>query len=188
MWPASLCINNSSRGQAAQTTDKKKAMKKVLLLLAVIIMSASSAFAQRMALGVNIGAAPVIEDNSSVTNFILGAKFQYKATSLIRLEAAADFGFRDKGFSTFNLMGNVHFMIPCARNVYIYPLAGIGYGNIKFRWDDDDSESWDKFAFNVGIGAEYEVTSNFAANFEFKYQYMQDYGRLPILVGLTYKF
>lgn len=90
MWPASLCIRNSSRGQAAQTTDKKKAMKKVLLLLAVIIMSASSAFAQRMALGVNIGAAPVIEDNSSVTNFILGAKFQYKATSLIRLEAAAD--------------------------------------------------------------------------------------------------
>lgn len=79
-------------------------------------------------------------------------------------------------------------MIPCARNFYIYPLAGIGYGNIKFRWDDDDSESWDKFAFNVGIGAEYEVTSNFAANFEFKYQYMQDYGRLPILVGLTYKF
>lgn len=163
-------------------------MKKILLLMAVILISASSAFAQRTALGINIGAAPVIEDNVSITNFILGAKFQYKATSMIRLEAAADFGLRDKGFSTFNIMGNAHFMIPCADRFYIYPLAGIGYGNIKFRFDDNHSESWDKFAFNVGIGAEYGITSTLAANFEFKYQYMQDYGRLPILVGLSYKF
>lgn len=45
--------------------------------------------------------APVIEDGYSVTNLILGAKFQYKATSLIRLEAAADFGLRDKGYRLF---------------------------------------------------------------------------------------
>ena len=59
---------------------------------------------------------------------------------------------------------------------------------MKLRWDNDHSESWDKFAFNVGIGAEYEIARNLAADFEFKYQYMQDYGRLPILVGLSYKF
>ncbi len=156
--------------------------------MAVVFMCAISAFAQRAALGINFGAAPVIEDGYSVTNLILGAKFQYKATSLIRLEAAADFGLRDKGYSSFNMMGNVHFMIPCARNFYLYPLAGIGYGNVKLRWDNDHSESWDKFAFNVGIGAEYEIARNLAADFEFKYQYMQDYGRLPILVGLSYKF
>lgn len=156
--------------------------------MAVVLMTASSAFSQRMGLGVNIGAAPVIEGKGSPTNFILGAKFQYLATNLIRLEADADFGFRDKGFSSFNLMGNVHFMIPCANNFYMYPLAGLGYGNIKLRWDDNHSESWDKFAFNVGIGAEYMVARNFGVNFEFKYQYMQDYSRLPILVGLTYKF
>lgn len=156
--------------------------------MAVILISASSAFAQRMGLGINLGAAPVIEDGISVTNFMLGAKFQYNATSLIRLEAAADFGFRDKGYSTFNIMGNVHFLIPCATNFNLYPLAGIGYGNIKYRWDNSHSESWDKFALNIGIGAEYEISSNVAANFEFKYQYMQDYQRLPILVGLTYKF
>lgn len=148
-------------------------------------MSVSSAFAQKMALGINLGPAPVIEDNYHPTNFILGAKFQYKITPLVRLEAAADFGFRDKGASTFNMMGNVHFMIPCADNFYVYPLVGLGYGNVKYK---NYSDSQDKFAFNVGIGAEYEFSSNFAANFEFKYQYMKDYNRLPILVGVAYKF
>lgn len=156
--------------------------------MAVVVMSVSSAFAQKMALGINLGAAPVIEDHYHPTNFILGAKFQYKVTPLVRLEAAADFGFRDKGASTFNMMGNVHFMIPCANNFYIYPLAGLGYGNVKYRWDDKYSDSQDKFAFNIGIGAEYELSSNVAANFEFKYQYMKDFNRLPILVGLSYKF
>lgn len=156
--------------------------------MAVILMSASSAFAQRMGLGINLGAAPVIEGSGSPTNFILGAKFQYKATSIIRLEADADFGFRDKNVSTFNIMGNVHFMIPVADKFYMYPLAGLGYGNVKYKLNELGSVSQDKFAFNIGIGAEYEIASNFAADFEFKYQYMQDYNRLPILVGLTYKF
>ena len=51
-------------------------MKKILLLMAVVFMCATSAFAQRAALGINFGAAPVIEDGYSVTNLILGAKFQ----------------------------------------------------------------------------------------------------------------
>ena len=179
---------NANSGKRHKQQIKIKTMKKILLLMAVVLMSASSAFAQRMGLGVNLGAAPVIEGSGSPTNFILGAKFQYMATNIIRLEAAADFGFRDKAASTFNAMANIHFMIPCARNFYMYPLAGLGYGNVKYRIDDRFSDSQDKFAFNIGIGAEYEVARNFAANFEFKYQYMKDYNRLPILVGLVYKF
>ena len=163
-------------------------MKK-LLLPAAALMVGGSAFAATgdMGIGLNIGAAPCIEKHSSVTNFILGAKFQYQPTGLIRLEADADFGFRDKGVSSFTAMANVHFMIPCANSFYLYPLAGLGYGNEKFS-GDDWSYSKDKFAFNIGLGAEYEITSNFAANFEFKYQYMEDFSRLPVLVGLTYKF
>lgn len=164
-------------------------MKRILLSAAVLALGGSAAFAATgdMGIGINLGAAPCIEKHSSVTNFILGAKFQYQATSLIRLQADVDFGFRDKSVSSFTAMANVHFMIPCADRFYLYPLAGLGYGNVKFS-GSDWSYSKDKFAFNIGLGAEYEITSNFAANFEFKYLYMKDFNRLPILAGLTYKF
>lgn len=164
-------------------------MKKLLLSVLFSVAGAAAAFAAPgdMGVGINLGVAPCIEKHSDVTNFILGGKFQYQATSLIRLEADADFGFRDKSISSFTAMANVHFMIPCAPNFYMYPLAGLGYGNEKFS-GDNWSYSKDKFAFNIGLGAEYRFASNWAADFEFKYQYMKDFSRLPILVGVTYKF
>lgn len=165
-------------------------MKKFLLPLALsVVCGAGSAFAEvgDMGVGINLGAAPCIEKHSSITNFILGGKFRYQPISIVRLEADADFGFRDKSVSSFTAMANVHFMIPCADKFYMYPLVGVGYGNEKFS-GSDWSYSKDKFAFNVGIGAEYEFAPNLSADFEFKYQYMQDFSRLPILVGLNYKF
>lgn len=164
-------------------------MKKYLFAAAASLMCVPAAFAGSgdMGVGINLGAAPCIEKGASVTNFIFGLKYQYQATNLIRLQADIDFGFKDNGVSTFNAMANVHFLVPCAKNFYIYPLAGLGYGSVKYDLGFAD-KSEDKFAFNIGIGAEYDITSRWAANFEFKYQYMQDFSRLPILVGLTYKF
>ena len=160
-------------------------MKKLLLSCAALALGSSALFAQNnMGIGINLGAAPVIEGSGSPTNFSIGVKYQYQPIKIIRLEADADFGLKDKGTRTFNAMANVHFMIPVADNFYMYPLAGLGYGYLSW----EGGYSADKFAFNVGIGAEYEITSSFGVNFEFKYQYMADYNRLPILVGATYKF
>lgn len=149
-----------------------------------LAMGVSAAQAGDFGVGINLGAAPVIEGDGSPTNFIIGAKFQWQTPSIVRLEAALDFGLRDKGASTINAMANAHFMIPVANQFYLYPLVGLGYGNVDWEY----GKSYSKFAFNVGIGAEYEIVSNFGVNFEFKYQYMKDYNRLPILVGATYKF
>ncbi|MBD5357579.1 MAG: porin family protein [Bacteroides sp.] len=168
-------------------------MKRLIFTAAASILCATAAMAAPgdMGVGINLGAAPCIEKDANLTNFIVGVKYQYQVTNLIRLQADVDFGFKDKGVSTFNAMANAHFLIPCAKNFTLYPLAGIGYGSVKHSFKIDDhnvTDNADKFAFNIGIGAEYAITSNWAANFEFKYQYMPDFSRLPILVGLTYKF
>ncbi|MDE6299600.1 MAG: porin family protein [Muribaculaceae bacterium] len=164
-------------------------MKKILLSAAVMALGSAAAFAgNNMGIGVNIGAAPVIEGAGSPTNFILGVKYQFQPTDLIRLEADADFGLKNKGTSTFNIMANEHFMIPVANQFSMYPLAGIGYGRLSHDVGGNVNATFDKFAFNIGVGAEYDITKNFGVNFEFKYQYMADYNRLPILVGATYKF
>ena len=50
------------------------------------------------------------------------------------------------------------------------------------------SESVSRFVFNIGVGGEYDITDNIAVNLEIKYQYMKDFNRMPILLGVAYKF
>lgn len=118
---------------------------------------------------------------------MLGGRIQYSATDLIRLAVDLNGGFEDKNWSTFTATANINFMIPVAGSFYLYPLAGLGYGNLHFGYEGI-SENLSRFVFNVGIGGEYEFSRNFAAGLEFKYQYMKDWGRLPVLVNLSYKF
>lgn len=169
-------------------------MKKKLLSMAVALAACTTAFAQHAGqggIGVNIGVAPMIEGEGSPTNFVLGGRLQYSATDLIRLAADFNYGFADKHISTFEASANVHFMIPVANSFYLYPLAGLGYGNVHYGVDTpvgDISENEGRFLFNVGLGAEYEFTSNFAAGLEFKYRYMKDFGTLPVMLNFSYKF
>lgn len=166
-------------------------MKKILLSMAVALVGSGAAFAQhagQAGLGVNIGVVPVIEGEGSPTNFTLGARVQYSATDLIRLNADFNYGFKDNFISTFDATANVNFMVPLSQGFYLYPLAGLGYGNINVDLDEFGSTNLSRFVFNVGLGAEYEFNPNFAAGLEFKYRYMKDYGSLPVMLNFSYKF
>ena len=163
-----------------------------------------------MAVGLNLGVAPCLESGSSLTNFGFGAKFQYNVTNPIRLEADVDYWFKDKGCDIFDVSANAHYLIGISDKFTVYPLVGIGYacvggsfGNdVDFGdfddWADysndtddlevEDSASLNRFLFNVGIGAEYALTDKLSIGAEIKYQYIKDFNRLPISIGVTYKF
>lgn len=160
-------------------------MKKLLLTLGIASLAIAGASAQRgdMAAGINLGVAPCVESGSGICNFGLGAKFQYNITNPIRLEAAFDYWFPDGGLSFVDLIANVHYQFRINNRFDLYPIAGIGWGNMHH---DDWNSS--RFIFNIGVGAEYDITSNLVADFEFKYQYVKDFQRLPIQIGLSYKF
>lgn len=190
-------------------------MKKVIIALCMMLTGAVASFAQegRMAAGINLGVAPVIETGGP-TNFGLGAKFQYNITDPIRVEADLEYWFKAKETSIFDVYANVHYLIPIVDKLKLYPLAGIGYANIHMSTPKieipnmpnipgmpnisdllgeaqdvlDDSANASRFLFNIGIGAEYDLTDNLTANFEFYYQYMKDCNRLPIKLGIAYKF
>lgn len=165
-------------------------MKKIILASAMLALGATGAYAQhagQFGVGVNLGVQPVIEGSGSPTNFLLGGRLQYSVTDLIRLALDLNGGFEDNGFSTFTGTVNADFMVPLANGFYIYPTAGLGVGNVHYSYGgykDDDS----KFVFNIGIGGEYEFNSNWAAGLEFKYQYMKNYGALPVFINVSYKF
>ncbi len=165
-------------------------MKKIILASAMIALGATGAFAQhagQFGVGLNIGVQPVIEGDGSPTNFLLGGRLQYSATDLIRVALDLNGGFKDKYCSTFTATANADFMIPLASGFYLYPTAGLGIGNIHVGVGDY-SENNTRFVFNIGLGGEYEFSQNWAAGLEFKYQYMKDYGALPVFVNVSYKF
>lgn len=165
-------------------------MKKVILASAMLALGAAGAYAQhagQFGVGLNLGVQPVIEGEGSPTNFLLGGRLQYSVTDLIRLALDLNGGLADKHVSTFTGTVNADFMIPVSSGFYIYPTAGLGFGNVHFGYGEYKSDS-SKFVFNVGVGGEYEFSRNWAAGLEFKYQYMKDYGALPVFLNVSYKF
>lgn len=191
------------------------------MCMAFIGLCASAQEKGDMAAGLNIGVAPSLESGASVTNFGIGAKFQYNVTTPIRLEAAFDYGFKNKGVDVMTIGINGHYIFNVGSKFNVYPLIGLGYahlgGGLSVDYDDDamsdlgnligqwggssfedefesdlaqsqGKSSADKFFFNVGVGAEYALNDKLAVGAEIKYQYIKDFNRLPINIGVTYKF
>ena len=187
-------------------------MKKVFVTICVALMGLG-AFAQEkgdMAAGLNLGVAPSLESGVSVTNLGIGAKFQYNVTNPIRVEADLDYWLKNKGLDFFDISVNAHYLFHFSEKLTAYPLVGIGYGrcggggdmkgaldDLKdflgqhggYDYDDEiDGGSASKFLFNVGVGAEYALTPKISVGAELKYQYIKDFSRLPITIGVAYKF
>lgn len=169
--------------------------------MALAVICGSAQQKGDMAVGLNLGVAPSLESGAKVTNFGIGAKFQYNLTNPVRLEAALDYGFKSKGADVMTFGVNAHYLFNVAGRLNVYPIVGLGYahcGGGVFVVGDDlsdflednggSSSSANKFYFNVGAGAEYPITDKLSASLELKYQYIKNFSRLPISIGVTYKF
>lgn len=191
-------------------------MKRVVLSAFIAMATVCSAFAQKgeSAVGINVGVAPCLESGASITNFGVGAKYQYGLTDALRLEGNFNYGFKNKGVDVMELSANMHYLFSLSDRVAIYPLVGVGYGRIggSFNGDEydylrnpdkyldgdnggsnknedgDGSSSVNKLLVNVGAGVEYALSSNLSIGLEVKYQYIKDFNRLPVSLGVTYKF
>lgn len=176
-------------------------MKKYLLTACLAVAGLSS-FAQEkgdMGVGLNLGVAPCLESGASLTNFGIGAKFRYNVSTPVRLEADVDYWFKSKNIDFFDISANVHYLFKVSDKFNVYPLVGIGYASVgaSATIDMDDfygmgsmtvSSSVSRLLVNVGVGAEYALTDHLSLGAEVKFQYMEDFKRLPINIGLTYNF
>ena len=104
---------------------------------------------------------------------------------------------------------NAHYIFNLGEKFNVYPLVGLGYAHLgggvsggdydydysydwsrssNFESEESGSSSASKFFFNVGVGAEYALNDKLSVGAEIKYQYIKDFNRLPINIGVTYKF
>lgn len=161
-------------------------MKKLLLAFALFSGAFSAASAQSAAIGFDLGVAPCVEKGADLTNFEIDAKAQFYVMKDLRLEAKLGYGFKDKDISIFTSAINAHYMIPVVPKFEMYPLAGVGYARPIVHFHHG-SEGFNRFLFNIGLGGQLNITSRLAAQIEFKYQYVKDFQRFPISVGISYK-
>lgn len=156
---------------------------------------------QRVGLNLNYG--------TEIANVGLGAKYQYGLTDAIRLEGGFDYFFKKDGASMWDININAHYLFPFADKFAAYPLVGLTYTNwgldyaVGYDMDSNSSTGnmWgmdeeiasgkvheSRFGVNLGAGIQYDITDNWAANFEIKYQLIGDFGQAVFGIGAAYKF
>lgn len=166
-----------------------KLFRKLVVVTALIGAFGMTSYAEKgdFGVGINLGVAPSVDDDIDVTNFGIGFKAQYNFTTPIRGEFEFTYWCESDHLSAFELVANVHYLFRASRIFTMYPVVGIGYGQPRIEFGDA-KVSYDRFLFNLGLGGEFDVARNWSAGIEVKYQYMKDFSRIPITVGLTYRF
>ncbi len=161
-------------------------MKKFIIAASMIFLGLGSAFAQQGKQAVG-GSLSYGTETESVG---IGAKYQYNITNEIRIEPSMDYFFKNNGLSMFDINANVHYLVPIASNVKIYPLAGFTFTS----WHQDlgigegFGASTSKFGVNLGAGMEFALDRNWSMNFEVKYQLISDLDQAVFNLGVAYSF
>lgn len=77
-----------------------------------------------------------------------------------------------------------HYLLPIKYNLMFYPIAGLNVSGWKF----ENTDSKTRIGLNVGAGFQYDVSFNFIANLEYRYQAITDYSQSLITAGIAYRF
>lgn len=194
-------------------------MKKTLFMFAALVMLATSASAQfsnskssrassddsRGAIGVNV------TYGTEVGSVGFGVKGQYRFIDQFRGEAAFEYFLKKDNVSAWDVNVNLHYLIPVANNLKVYPLAGVTYmrtiydygttvNNVLSDWErlivslgggssSESSTSDGHFGANLGAGIEYDLSDSWKIGFETKYQIIgKGFSQVAFTVGAAYKF
>jgi len=182
---------------------KSIVFKKVAIIIIAVTMSMAVSAQEKgdMAVGGNLA----VGMGDEITNYGIGAKFQYNVLTPLRLEGSFTYflpktwgaeGLAESKLSMWDLSVNAHWLFPVAEKVKVYPLAGVGMlgtkasasANVDGYGSFDASASTSEFGFNVGGGIDFKLTQKLILNAELKYKIGSNWNRFLISAGLAYRF
>lgn len=188
-------------------------MKKLMMLFCVALMSVGAsaqeyyeeeyegAQAGDWAIGLDLG----MGFGDSYVNFGLMPKVQYYVTDAFRPEVSFDYFIQKDNLSVWDINLNLHYLFHMKYGIYIYPILGATFQHTHDidvqKYDENnnplflangkpDTETVNKgrFGLNAGAGMQYDITPNLYCNLEMRYQYVKDFGRGILQVGIGYRF
>ena len=182
-------------------------MKRFLLAFCVAVLSAG-AYAQNyysdyleepeagdwgIGFGLDLGGG-----RKNVKNFgIQVPRLQYYFHPRVRVEGSFHYFFKSTvdefwKATDWNVDLDVHpYVVPMKYGLHVYPIAGLGLWHRKYTVKDDlTPEKGGKFRVgaNIGVGFQYDITENIAANIQYKYFITNDYGHSVFGLGMIYRF
>ena len=180
-----ILIVNIAKNIFEKINKNFKQMKKTfkaMAIMAIAVTISLSAAAQQgdKAVGGNL----VVGMGDSWTNIGLGAKFLYNVTDPIRLAGEFDYFFKKDYVSWWDFSVYGHYLFPVATQVSLYPSLGLGMVGAK----SDFGGSYSEFAFSLGGGVDYALSSNLSLNGELRIKLYDGYNRTNLAIGLSYKF
>jgi len=181
-------------------------MKKLMMLFCVALMSAGAsaqeyyeeeyegAQAGDWAIGLDLG----MGFGDSYVNFGLMPKVQYYVTDAFRPEVSFDYFIQKDHLSVWDININLHYLFHMKYGIYIYPILGATFQHTHVTdipeivdgvlTGKTTTENTGRFGLNAGAGMQYDITPNLYCNLEMRYQYVKDFGRGILQVGIGYRF
>ena len=136
-------------------------MKKLFIAMCMMLVSATS-FAQKGEVEIGIHGGFILDNNH---NLGIGANVGYMLTSNIRGVAEFNYFLKKDGVSFWNLEGNVEYLFKLSDEFTLYPLVGL-----DFLGASGDGGSDTRLGLNLGVGVEYNISSNLRLKAEFNYK------------------
>jgi outer membrane protein X len=158
-------------------------MKKVLL---GIILAAFS-----LGISAQTGSKAIMPKLGYQTEFKrlgLGVEGRYFLTNNIRLAPGVTVLFPKDRVTGLDVDVNVHYVFPIQGGLAFYPFIGGAMLNNRWSPKEGDSVSTTDFGFNIGAGAQYDVTDNGYVNFEFKYTFVEGSDPAYFMLGYGIRF
>ena len=155
-------------------------------------------------LGMGFGSIPNAVNHDSTegyVNFGLMPKVQYYITDAFRPEVSFGYFIENKHQSYWDININFHYLFHMKYGIYIYPILGATFQHRHYDFSKDAAIKADlelkgepvkdnegRFGLNAGAGMQYDITPNLYCNLEMKYQYVKEFGRGILQVGIGYRF
>lgn len=112
-----------------------------------------------------------------------GLKLQGRVGHHLRIEPEMIYMFENKDVTTLHLNLNVHYVMPMASRLNIYPFAGLGYSH--WGYVGPNSNRW---GLNLGAGVEYNLGRNWEFLGELRLQAVKSETQVLTTLGLKYNF
>lgn len=157
-------------------------MKKILFALLLAIVSVG-AYAQQG----SVSGHAKLGYQSDYKRFGVGVEGRYEIINNVRLAPDVIIFFPNNNTWGVDLNLNAQYTFTnIVDKLTLYPLAGVNISNNKWSYHGL-SNKFTNFGFNVGAGADYDITPGTYVNFEMKYTFADwDYGQFMFGYGLRF--
>ena len=169
-----------------------------VLCVALVSLTASAQdyFGEPEAGDWGVGMNIVMASGGRLTNFGINPKLQYYVMSAFRVETSFSYFVEKKETIDWDLNLNFHYVVPMKYGFSVYPVLGATFlhRNISFtnyRTDGvpfEDAENYGRIGLNAGVGVQYDISPELYTDLEIKYQYVSDFDRCNMHIGICYRF